>query len=44
MDEVEVVRGDGGGELGPGEENAGPFFFAEREVFLNVGEGGDAVL
>ena len=44
VDEVEVMRSDSGGELGSGEENAGAFFFAESEVFLDVSEGGDAVL
>ncbi len=38
VDEVEEVRRDGGGQFGPGEENAGAFFLGENEVFLDVGE------
>ena len=38
VDEVEEVRRDGSGQFGPGEEDAGSFFFRECQVFLDVGE------
>lgn len=38
VNEVEEVRRDGSGQLGPGEENASTLFFGENQVFLDVGE------
>lgn len=44
VDEIEKVGRNGRGQLGSREENPGALFFGEGQVFLNVGEGGDAVL
>ena len=38
VNEVEEVRRDGSGQLGPGEENTSTLFFGENQVFLDVGE------
>ncbi len=43
IDEIEVVGGDGGGELGAGEEYAGALFIGEGDAAFDVLEAADAV-
>ena len=43
MHEIEEMRGDREGELVPGKEDAGAFFFAEHKVFLELRERSDPV-
>lgn len=44
VNQVKVVGRDRGGQLGPGEENASPFFVAEGEVPLDVRERRNSIL
>lgn len=43
MDEIEVVRGDGHGQLIAGKEDASALLFGEHQVLFELSQGGDAV-